>query len=303
MAPGLPSPKKNNVFLVVSQEKTTISQIRYSWNCHWSSLGLLDGSVVKKLPVNAGDIGDMGSIPGSGRSPGGGNGNPFQYSSLENSMGRGAWRATIHGVTKSQIGLSDWAGMLLKASLVSSVAKSCPTLWNPRDYSMPSIPVHHQLPELAQTHVHRVGDAIQPSHPLSFPSPPAFNLSQPSGSFPVSQFFISGGQRIGVSASASVLLMNIQDWFPLGLTGSPCSPRESQESSSTPQFKSINSSVLSFFLQSNSHPYMTTGKIIALTRQSFLGKVVSLLFSMLSIYLPWSDGTGCYDLNFLNVEL
>ena len=62
-------------------------------------------------------------------------------------------------------------------------------------------------------------DAIQPSHPLSFPSPPTLNLSQPSGSFQMSQLFTSGGQSIGVSASASVLPMNIQDWFPLGWTG------------------------------------------------------------------------------------
>ena len=68
-----------------------------------------------------------------------------------------------------------------------------------------------------------------------------------SGSLLVSQFFPSGGQSIGISASASVLPMNIQDWFPLGLTGeSPCSPRDSEESSPTPQFKSINSLVLSF---------------------------------------------------------
>ena len=67
-----------------------------------------------------------------------------------------------------------------------------------------------------------------------------------SGSFPRSQFFASGGQSIGVSASASVLPMNIQDWSPLGWTvGSPCSPRDSQESSPTPQFKSINSLTLS----------------------------------------------------------
>ena len=77
---------------------------------------------------------------------------------------------------------------------------------------MPGFPVHHQLPELDQIHVRRVSDAIQTSHPLSSPSPPAFNLSQP-GSFPMSQFFTSGGQNIGASASApsSVLLMNIQD--------------------------------------------------------------------------------------------
>ena len=70
--------------------------------------------------------------------------------------------------------------------------------------SMPGFPVCHQLPELTQTHVHPVGDAIQPSHPLSSPSLPAFNLSQ-HRSFPMSQFFASGGQSIRVSASASVL--------------------------------------------------------------------------------------------------
>ena len=74
----------------------------------------------------------------------------------------------------------------------------------------PGIPVLHHLPELAQTHVHRVSDAIQPSHPLSSPSPSAFNLSQHL-SFPMSLFFASGGQSIGASASASVLPMNIQD--------------------------------------------------------------------------------------------
>ena len=76
-------------------------------------------------------------------------------------------------------------------------------------------PYHHQLLEFTQTHVHWVGDAIQPSHPLLSPSPPAFSLSQHSKSFEVSQFFISGGQSIRVSASASILPMNIQDWFPL----------------------------------------------------------------------------------------
>ena len=89
------------------------------------------------------------------------------------------------------------------------------------DCSTPGFPVHHQLPELAQTHVHRVGDAIQPSYPLSSPSPPAFSSrlqSFPaSGSLPTSQFFASGGQSIG--ASASVLPMYVQDWFPLGWTG------------------------------------------------------------------------------------
>jgi len=76
------------------------------------------------------------------------------------------------------------------------------------------------------------------SHLQSFPA---------SGSFQMNQFFSSGSQSIGVSALASVLPMNIQDWFPLGWTGSPCSPRDSQESSPTPQFKSVNSLVLNFF--------------------------------------------------------
>ena len=109
------------------------------------------------------------------------------------------------------------------------------------------LPYPFQLLELAQTHVHKVIDAIQPSHPLSSPSPPAFSLSQNQGFFPVSQFFTSGGQSIGVSASASVLPMDIQHQFPLELTGgSPCSTRDSQESSPTPQFKSINSLVVNF---------------------------------------------------------
>ena len=127
-----------------------------------------------------------------------------------------------------------------------SVPQACPTLCNTMDCRMPGFPVFNHLPESAQTHVHWVDDAIQPPHPQSPPPPPAFNLST-SGSFPMSWLFISGGQSTGVSALASVLPMNTQDWSPLGWTGwIPCSSRDSQESSPTPQFKSINSSVLSF---------------------------------------------------------
>ena len=100
----------------------------------------------------------------------------------------------------------------------SSVAQSCLTLCDPMDCSTPGFPVHHQLSELTQTHVHWVGDAIQPSHSLVVPF---FSCLQPfpaSGSFPMSQFFESGGQSIAVSASASALPMNIQDWFSLGWT-------------------------------------------------------------------------------------
>ena len=102
-----------------------------------------------------------------------------------------------------------------------------------------------------------------------------------SRSFPVSQFFTSGGQSIGVSASISVLPMNIQDWFPVGLVGSPCCPGDSQESSPTPQFKTSIPQHSGFFIIQLSHSHMTTGKTIALTRWTFLGKVMSLLFNML----------------------
>ena len=95
--------------------------------------------------------------------------------------------------------------------IFSSVTQSCPTLCKPMDCSTPGFPIYHQLPELIQTHVHRVSDPIQPSHPLSSYSPTAFNVSQHQGLFQWSQFFTLGGQRIGASASMSVLPMNIQD--------------------------------------------------------------------------------------------
>ena len=99
----------------------------------------------------------------------------------------------------------------------SSVAQSCPTLCDPVNRSMPSIPVHHKHLESTQTRAHRVGDAIQPSHPvIPFSSCPQ---SLPaSGSFPMSQVFAWGGQSIGVSASTSVIPMNTQDLSPLGWT-------------------------------------------------------------------------------------
>ena len=91
-------------------------------------------------------------------------------------------------------------------------------LCNPMDCSMPSFPVHHQLPEPAQTVVHRVGDAIQPSHPLSSPFP-ALNLSQHQGLFKWVSSSHQVAKSIGVSGSTSVLPMNTQDWSPLGWTG------------------------------------------------------------------------------------
>ena len=121
----------------------------------------------------------------------------------------------------------DWALLLSYYESVdksflpqfSSVTQSCPTLCSLMGCSTPGFLVHRQLPELSQIHLHQVSDAIQPSHPLWSPFPPAFNLFPASGSFLMSQFFISGGQNIGASASATVLPVNIQDWYSLGLTG------------------------------------------------------------------------------------
>ena len=152
-------------------------------------MGFPGGTVVKNPPANAGDTGDTGSIPGSGRSSAGGNGNPLQYSCLKNSMGRGAWWAIVHGVAKSWTRLSTHTHARYLLVLIhidiqvssvqfSSIAQSCPTLCNPMKCSTPGLPVHHQLPEFTQTQIHQVSDAIQPSHPLLSPSPPAPNPSQ-----------------------------------------------------------------------------------------------------------------------------
>ena len=94
----------------------------------------------------------------------------------------------------------------------SSVAQTCLTLCDPMKRNTPGLPVHHQLQEFTQIHVHRVCDAIQPSHPLSSPSPPAPSILLPaSKSFPMSQLFTRGGQSTGVSALASFLPKNTQD--------------------------------------------------------------------------------------------
>ena len=160
----------------------------------------------------------------------------------------------------------------------SSVTQSCQTLCNPMNCSMPGLPVHHHLPEFTQTHVHWVGDAIQPSHPLSSPSPPAPSPSQHQSLFQ-SQLFAWGGQSTGASALASFLPKKSQDWSPLGWTGwiSLQSKGLSRVCPNTTVQKH------QFFnTQLSSHPYMTTGKTIALTRQTFVGKVMSLLLNMLS---------------------
>ena len=106
-----------------------------------------------------------------------------------------------------------------KTVQLSSVTQLCSTLCDPMNCSMTGLPVHHQLLELNQTHVHWVCDAIQPSHSLLSPFSSRLQSFPASGSFPMSQFFAWGGQSIGASASASVLPKNTQDWSPLEWTG------------------------------------------------------------------------------------
>ena len=101
----------------------------------------------------------------------------------------------------------------------SSVTQSCLTLCDPMDCNMPGLPVYHQLLGFTQAHVHWVGDASQPSRPLSSPSPPTFNLSQHQGLFRRVSYSHQVAKVLEFSASASVLSMNIQDWFPIGWTG------------------------------------------------------------------------------------
>ena len=168
-----------------------------------------------------------------------------------------------------------------------SVAQSCPTLCDPMVCSMPGFPVLHHLPELAQTHVHWVSDAIQPSHPLLSPSPPAFNL------FSIRVFskelalcirYWSFSFSISPSSEYSGLISFRINWLDLLAV---------QGTLKSLQHHSSKTSVLqhsAFYIVQLSHPYMTTGKTIAFTGWTFVGKVTSLLFSMLSklviIFLP-----------------
>ena len=134
--------------------------------------------------------------------------------------------------------------LLLCSGLASVVVQSLShvTIWDPMDCSMPGFTVLHHFPELAQTRVHWIRNSIQPSHPLSSPSPPALNLSQHQSLF---QWVGSSYQwlNIGASVSASVFLMNMQDWFPLGLTGLISLQSKGL---STPQSKSFKSLWLRF---------------------------------------------------------
>ena len=178
--------------------------------------------------------------------------------------------------------------------MFSSDAQSCLTLWNSMDCSMPGLPVHHQLPEIAKSLESVMASNIS-SSVITFSS---YLQSFPaSGSFQMSQFFTSGDQSNGVSASASVLPMNIKDWFTLGWTGwiSLQSKRLSRVFSSTTVQNYLILHHSAFFIVQLSHPYMTTGKTIALTRWIFVGTVISILFNMLSrlviTFLPRSKSS------------
>ena len=160
---------------------------------------------------------------------------------------------------------------------VCSVAKSYPTLWDPRDCCTPGFPVLHYLPEFAQTHVHWVDDAIQPSHPLSLSSP-ALSLSQHHCL--LSWLVTSGGESIGASAPASNdysgLISFRIDWFDLLIVQGHLL--------SLLQHHSSKASILwcsAFYTVQLSHLYMTTGKTIILTLWTFVGKVMFLLLDLI----------------------
>ena len=149
--------------------------------------------------------------------------------------------------------------------------------------STPGLPVHHQLPEFAQTHLHQVGDAIQPSHPLSPPCPPALNLSQHQGLFK----WLGFSHQVAKALKFQLQPQSFQWIFKTGFFRMDWLDllRVQGTLKSFLQHHTSKASVLrcsAFFIVQLSHPYMTTGKIIALTRWTFVDKVMSLLFDMLS---------------------
>ena len=164
----------------------------------------------------------------------------------------------------------------------SSVAQSCPTLRHPMNRSTPGLPVHHQLPEFTQTCVRRVRDAIQPSHPLSSPSPlapipPSIKVFSNESTLRMRwpKYWIFSFSII-TSKEIQGLISFRMDWLDL---------LEVQGTLKILQHHSSKASILrcsAFFTVQLSHPYMTTGKTIVLTRWTFVGKVMSLLLNMLS---------------------
>ena len=169
----------------------------------------------------------------------------------------------------------------MKAYCCCSVTKSCPTFCNPMDCSTPGFPVLHHLPELAQTHVHRIADAIQTSRLLLSPSPPAFNLSQHQGLF----YWVGSSHQV---ANALEFQHQSFQWiFRIDFLSIDCFDFfivQGTLKSLLQHHHCSKASVLwlsAFFMVQLSHSYMTTGKTIALTRWTFFGKVMALLFNTL----------------------
>ena len=185
--------------------------------------------------------------------------------------------------SSSALNLSEPRGLFQRvycSHQFSSVAQSCPTLCDHMDCSLPGLPVHHQLPEFTQTHVHWVSDAIQPSHPLSSPSPPSIfqrvfsNESELHTRWPK---YWSFSFIISPSNEHSGLISFRMDWLDLLAVQGTLKGLFQHHSS--------KASILqhsAFFIVQLSNPYMTTGKTIALTRWIFVVKVISLLLNMLS---------------------
>ena len=172
---------------------------------------------------------------------------------------------------------------LLSMFQIRSVAQSCPTLCYPMNRSTQGLPVHHQLPEFTETHVHRVSDAIQPSHPLSSllllpPIPPSIRVFSTESTLRLRwPKYWSFSFSIIPSKEIPGLISFRMDWLDLLAVQGPLK--------SLLQHHSSEASILrcsAFFTVQLSHPYMTTGKTVALTRRTFVGKVMSLLLNMLS---------------------
>ena len=165
---------------------------------------------------------------------------------------------------------------ILSSVQFSSVLQSCPTLCDPMNCSTSCLPVHHQVPESTQTHVHWVGDAIQSSHPLLPPSPPALNLSQHKGLLKWVSSRIrwpkywSFSFNISPSNEHPGLISFRMDWWDLlAVQGTLKSLLQHHSSKTSILWRSA------FFIVQFSQPYMTTGKTIALTRRTLVGKVTS----------------------------
>ena len=187
----------------------------------------------------------------------------------------------------------------------SSVTQSCPTLCDPMNCSTPGLPVHYQLPKSTQTHVHQVGDAIQPSHPLLSPSPLPSIFPSIRVFFNESALYIRWPKYWSFSFSTSPsneysgLISFRMDWLALLAVQGTLK--------SLLQHHSSKASILrrsAFFMVQFSHPYMTTGKTIALTRRPFVNKVMSLLFNMLSrLIITFLPRSKCLLISWRNHHL